>query len=464
MNEVRRYFFIFMQIFMSFLVTAIGTPTVVSSGQKHSNKEKNADTRQVRQLNKDWRQIVSGLTFGGSFRSRGEVKNHFDFNNSNQDYFLTQLRLNLKWQLGDWFTVFIEGQDARVFGEDITATPSINENATPNIYADNFDLHQGYIDLKFSAGEAPFTIRAGRQKFNFGTMRLVASLEWVNTARVWDGVRVTIGNPKNRKLDAIVSRLVPVNPNRFNDHSTTGSRYFNSGFHGLYLTDKVIIPETQVEVYWLLRHVGSVDDDVHTIGSRFASEPGAIDFNGELAGQFGKFNGLDQRAFMVHFDGGLKVGFLNKSRFGIGYNFATGDGDPNDGSHHTFDNLYPLNHAYYGYMDLISLQNIHNVEATLDANLFKKLKFRVAYQNFWLVKEDNDAWYNAGLRPVRNANGQDVDSHIGSEIDITLKYPLMGGRVLLAAGFSHLFTGNYINDTGTSVDANFAFLMTKINL
>ena len=41
--------------------------------------------RQVGQLNKDWRQIVSGLTFGGSFRSRGEVKNHFDFNSGNQE-------------------------------------------------------------------------------------------------------------------------------------------------------------------------------------------------------------------------------------------------------------------------------------------------------------------------------------------------------------------------------------------
>ena len=85
MNEVRRSFFIFMQIFMSFSIAAIGTPTEVSSGQKHSSKEKSADTRQVGQLNKDWRQIVSGLTFGGSFRSRGEVKNHFDFNNGNQE-------------------------------------------------------------------------------------------------------------------------------------------------------------------------------------------------------------------------------------------------------------------------------------------------------------------------------------------------------------------------------------------
>ena len=73
------------------------------------------------------------------------------------------------------------------------------------------------------------------------------------------------------------------------------------------------------------------------------------------------------------------------------------------------------------------------------------------------------AKYNAGLRSMRNANGQDVDSHIGSEIDITVNYALFNSRDFLLGGFSHFFTEKYLSDTGTNVDANFAFLMTKIS-
>jgi len=70
----------------------------------------------------------------------------------------------------------------------------------------------------------------------------VASLEWVNTARVWDGVRISIGTKKGKKVDLISSRLVAVYPNYFNDWAKTGSRLFNSDFHVLYYTDATLFP------------------------------------------------------------------------------------------------------------------------------------------------------------------------------------------------------------------------------
>ena len=373
---------------------------------------------------------------------------------------MTQFRLYLKWQPENWITLFLEGQDSRVFGEELTAAPAINENATPNIFADDFDLHQGYLEIKSNSEQLPINVRAGRQKFNLGAQRLVASLEWVNTARVWDGVRVTVGQKKKRTLEAIASRLVPVNPNRFNNHSLTGSRYFNSGFHGIYYTDWLAIPNTQLEGYWLYRHVGNVNDKVHTIGARFETQKDKFDVNGEFAGQVGEFGGLDHRALMIHFGAGTRLQSLNNSHLGIAYNFATGDDDPTDTTHKTFDNLYPLNHAYYGYMDLFSLQNVHNTEIVFKTKI-KKLAVRSAHQNFWLVNEDNDAWYNAGLGAIRNAGGQDVNSRVGSELDITVNYPL-NKKLVVVGGYSHFFTGKYISQTGTHVDADFAFLMTKL--
>ena len=48
---------------------------------------------------------------------------------------------------------------------------------------------------------------------------------------------------------------------------------------------------------------------------------------------------------------------------------TSGDDDPTDGVHATFDNLYPLNHVYYGYMDLFALQNLRNVELSVETAL-----------------------------------------------------------------------------------------------
>lgn len=410
---------------------------------------------------KDWHELAPGLIWGGSLRLRGEIKDDFKFDPSvrgnDEEYLLSQLRLNLKWEAADWLTFFVEGQDARIFGEE-----AINEDAVPTIFADEFDLHQGYIDLNYSLSDIPLRLRTGRQKFNFGAQRLLASLEWVNTARVWDGVRLTAGTNGDRTLDVFASRLVTVDNGNWNDWAKTGNRLFDSDFHGLYYTDWQLIPNTQFEAYWLFRHESNIDDEIHTLGSRFDTQLGDWDFNGELAGQWGDYGALDHEAMMAHIEVGYTVQAFNQSRFAVAYNYGSGDDDPTDGTHNTFDNLYPLNHAYYGYMDLFALQNIHNAEVSFKTRLWETLPVRLAYQGFWLAEEDTDAWYNAGAGPVRNAGGSDVDSYVGSEIDLTVKYAITQS-INVEAGYSHFFAGNYVDDTGPSRDADFVYLQSKIN-
>ncbi len=397
--------------------------------------------------------------FGGSLRVRFESKRDFQFNETDtagkindDDYLLTQLRLNVKWQASKWLSIFLEGQDARA-----TFEKGFDDRKTPNIFADAFDLHQGYFDLTFKGGKYPHRIRIGRQKFNMGALRVIASLEWVNTARVWDGIRITVGKLNGRRIDFFASRLVSVDPTAPNDWAKTGSRLFNSDFNGVYYTGK------QVEFYWLLRHESILNDAVQTVGSRFTKKSGALTLDGEVAYQFGKFGGLDHRAYMAHVGGFYLLDPKDQTKIGIAYNVGSGDSDPNDGKNETFDNQYPLNHAYYGYMDFFSLQNVHNFEATFQTKLFKKLPLRIAYQGFWLMEEDTDAWYNAGAGKVRSADGADVNPYVGSEIDITLKVP--NKFASLEIGLSRFFYGAYITDTRTpSVnpkDANFIYVMAK---
>ena len=402
------------------------------------------------------------LQVGGSLRLRGELKEGFDFSGSGtQDYVLTQLRTNLRWDPRHWIGVFVEGQDARVLGESRTETPAIDQDAVPNVFVDQFDLHQGYVDLHFRLSGQPLTVRLGRQKFNLGAKRLIASLEWVNTARVWDGVRATLGQPKHKTLDLIASRLVPVDPKHFNDYDTTPSRLFNSRFFAGYYIDEASIPAVRFEGYVLLRAEDRVDDRVWTLGTRWQAGRDPWSAELEAAVQGGEYGGVDHRGLALHAGVTYQAPRFNRNRFGLAYNYGTGDGDPTDDEHWTFDNQYPLNHAYYGYMDLFSLQNMHNIEATAQT-LWHGARLRLAYQAFWIDEPEADAWYNAGAGVVRPAFRADPRSFVGSEVDLTVSRSF--GKSAVEIGISHLFPGGYLEDTGSSGAANFAYVMHKVKL
>ncbi|MBL8013383.1 MAG: alginate export family protein, partial [Candidatus Omnitrophica bacterium] len=411
-------------------------------------------------------EVAPGLSIGGSFRTRYEFMSDFKFNKNtagNDDSrTLNQFRLNAQWNPFGWMTFFVEGQDARVFGENAVT----NKNTDPSVgfIHDPWDLHQAYVDFKNATPADLFylrNIRVGRQKINLGDERLVGALEWANTARVWDGVVVSFGEPKKRTLDVIAAMEVDVNPNNpnsWNDLELSTSRYQDSNLYGLYYTDWLLIENTQLELYWLTRSNGdtaasgaatSHGDEVHSIGTRFEHKHGAMDFNGEFVGQFGEYSGLDHKAFAGHIEAGYMVEELNKTRFALAYNYASGDDDSTDGKHTTFDNLFPTNHKFYGDMDFFAWMNMHNIEASAKTKLFNKADVRLAYQLFWLAQE-HDSWYAASRAAARTASASaNVSSFVGSELDLTVKFWIVPKRLDMLLGYGHFFAGSYIDDTNS---------------
>jgi len=402
------------------------------------------------------------VRIGGSTRYRYEAKKDVQFGAStagnSQDYWLQQLRLYMLWQPSSHIGLFIEGQDARIFQG--FRGHVINNRKTPNIFEDHLDIHQAYLDIKTQNGNEESRIRIGRQKFNFGVLRMVASLEWVNTARVWDGIRMTTKLGKQHTVELFSSRLVPVNPLLLNNHKTTKSRLFNSSFHGIYYTNKQqFLAHTQFELYVLLRKQARVGDRVFTWGNRAAYTQNAWDADYELMLQTGSYGNLTQRAYALHIGAGYRFDRL-PIHIATAYNFGSGDSNAKDGTHQTFDNQYPLNHAYYGYMDFFSLQNMHNVEVVSQSTIAQSWKLRIAWEGFWLAKPATDAWYNAGVGVVRPASAG-ASHKVGDEIDITLKHTFPAISSTMYLGYSHFFTKSYIAQTGSSKDADFVFTQIK---
>ena len=420
-----------------------------------------ASTQAAGDREPDWREILPGLTMGSQLRLRAEGRNDFKFDEArsgnDEGFVLSRLRWNLTWEPTEHVTGVVELQDARIYVER-----AIDENRTPNIFADELAVHQAFLDLRSpESARFPVSLRADRQKLSYGAQRLVSPLEWVNTARVFDGVKVVVGEGTGRTVDGFATRLVPVAPRGLNRHDRTASRMFDSEFHGLYYADRRLVTGSSIEAYWLLRRERGLGDAIHTVGGRVDATLGPWGIDVEAAQQAGAFGGDDHRAAMLHAGASFATALPGRPRLSAALNLGQGDDDPGDGVHRTFDNLYPLNHAFYGYMDFFALQNLRNLEVAVDASLPRPTGIRVVYQHFALLEPGTDAWYDAGAGRVHLAPDLTVSSNVGSEIDVVVRLPLP--HVGLEAGYGRFFGGRYLTEAGFgSSTADFFYLQTLV--
>jgi hypothetical protein len=194
-----------------------------------------------------------------------------------------------------------------------------------------------------------------------------------------------------------------------------------------------------------------------------APKPVGLDYEFEGAFQKGDVRGLDLTAWAVHGGLGYTFDIPWLPRLGVAYNYGTGDDNPLDGDIETFQNLFPTNHKFYGQMDVFSWQNMHNLEVSLKAQPVKGVTLKAEYHAFWLASTD-DVWYRANgvtaVRPLSPA-AQASDSYAGSEIDFLAQWTV-NKHFAVEAGYSHFFAGDYLEDTGASDDADFAYVQATI--
>jgi hypothetical protein len=410
---------------------------------------------------------------GGQFRPRLEHKEHFavpgtpdavDFRADNvptgNTYWLFRTKVHLGYSPADWLRVYAEGRDS--FTE--------NDRRNPNPETDRADLHQAYVAL--GGGQSfPLSATVGRQELRYGDERLIGSFDWNNIGRVFDAAKARY-QAEGWWVDAFVGRVVvPVNDafNVANDYDW---------FSGLYASTRALCPKQETQFYFLARNTGAgaphaVDHplvglptprDLYTLGARFKSLPGELhgwDYTLEAAGQFGRFKesatgpALDHAAFALTAGAGYTVPTCPmNTRLGLEYNFASGDSDPNDDQHETFDNLFPTNHKFYGYMDFASWQNLHNPRFNLSFKPARSLTVTLDYHLFWLA-DTADYFYAASGAPRRGAPpgsgaGYDrnpgYDNFVGSELDVVLTYapqPWLNAQ----AGYGHFFAGDYVRQS-----------------
>jgi hypothetical protein len=416
-------------------------------------------------------------------RLRFEARqNTFDFDShtdslTDDTFLLQRFRVGIAIKPNDWLRIYAQGQDAQELGSDRPDIPG----AMGAEGDDSFDLRQGYIQL----GPKSFNLTVGRQTLAFGDERLVGIGEWNNFTRTFDAVRLQIIQPKF-SIDFFAASVVNIYRDSFNqsDLFNGSETHRDQIFSGIYASTSVV--NFQVIDFYLFSLDQEVPNptapaitspatftgltgkrtDFVTLGTRIKADPkklNGLDYEGEFAFQTGKVADLNLTAFAAHVGLGYVFPHPWKPRLFFEYNFATGDNDSTDDEIQTFQNLFPSNHKFYGFMDLFSWQNLHNPAVSVRAQPCKQLTLEGYFGGFWLASTD-DAWYRAnGVARVRplNTAARAANSYAGSEIDLLATFAPAKFLTVLA-GYSHFFAGDYLHDTGPDDDADFGYVQAVV--
>ncbi len=416
-------------------------------GEPGSYKSDFFDSIKNIHLGPDWR-----LSLGAEFRFQMESETNKTFGATepaNDTFQLYRFLMHADLKYRDLFRVFFQGIDA--FDEDRDLPPRpLDEN--------QWDVQQLFFDLRFRGEQSPWTLRVGRQELNYGNQRLVSPLDWANTRRRFDAIKV-FAKMEKWDLDFFYAKPVLVQREQRDRYDE------DFDFYGIYTTYKGI-PRHGIDGYFfavdnindLANPNGQTGDkSTYTLGGRFWGTTAGFDYEAEAAGQWGDWAGDTVCAWAVALDGGYTFEATAKPRIGAGFDWATGDRNPTDGKVETFDQLFPLGHKYFGYLDLVGRQNIIGPNVSVSAwPVPDKVQAAAAWHYFWLADE-SDALYNAAgsstRRDVTAGSGKDV----GNELDLTVTWKIDVHSSLLV-GWSHFWDAGFIQETGPGENADLFYV------
>ena len=413
------------------------------------------------------------VNFGGSLRTRYEYLHNYNKKSYGMDkkgtnpwghdkddgFFMERLRLNMDAMWSDRYRFFVEFQDANIWDYDLPdrAFPS-------NPYEDDTELQRAFIEIK-NIVDSLLTFKLGRQTIAYGDWRIFGPGAWSNTQKwLWDAAKLRY-KTKKMMADLFYGRNVIHYPHQFNLNHRHDKEVV-----GLYISTK-FIPNLLIEPFYVYQKDNDLDttkvenkkggkDDLksHSIGMRVAGKIKPIDYGATYARQFGDWGDDDIKAWALNAYMGYTLSIPWSPRVSIDYNYASGDDDPKDGDHETFDGLFGAGHKYYGRMDLFKWQNLENCQFQIEAKPIKKLKAIVAY-NYLRLAESEDAWYGVKRRDKSGNSGREL----GHEIDLTLKYSFCK-MIKVEGGYSHFFPGDFVKNTGDHDDADWCYLQLLFSI
>jgi hypothetical protein len=401
----------------------------------------------------------SWVSFGAQLRERLELWDDFNFGDPagighDDAFLLTRLLFHADLHVTPWLRVFAQGKSAFVTDRELAGGERKSD-------ADQIDLQNGFLEIALPEWlDTRITLRGGRQELSFGAQRLVSPLDWANTRRTFDGATVNVAYGR---WQATGFWTRPVRVNRY-DANDWGN---DDDFYGIYASGLVCDADVRTDLYWLGidRESSTVNgtsgsEERQTLGGRvYSAVPGTpLDVEVEGAYQFGEIGSSDISAYMVAAQLGWWLETLRTSpRFFVGFDWASGDRSAG-GDVETFDQLFPLAHQYYGFIDALARKNAVDAQLGVVLRPFPATTATFSTHHLWRA-DDDDALYDA-TGAVSRPPTAGPSNWLGVEIDLLVRHQL-DVHTALVGGYSHFFAGDFLKEAGRGRDVDFGYFIVQ---
>jgi hypothetical protein len=396
------------------------------------------DFKPASQLNEH---LPSWISFGAEERLRIESPHSAGFKAANDDtYALNRFRFQMNLQFTSWFKVVTQTQDSR----------SVNQNppyGPPNEV--RWDLKLAYAEFG-DPEKHLISLRVGRQIINYNNT-IIANSEWRNQARSYDGVVTNLHYGRYRLGIFAASAVVPLISGI--SHHADGNNIY-----GLYGHVDDLLPKSTLEPFVLWRVQPSVaiettartktgKQDEKAYGFRFKGQvANAFDYSYESVIERGSDGPNPIHAWGQSFGAGYRVNsWYFRPRIFTQYDYASGDRNPNDGVHQTFDTMYPTTHDRFGVVDQFSWQNIEAVRGGFTLEPRRRWTVSAQYLSYWVASATDAIYNSSGGAIVRDATGKS-GTHIGEEFD-AYTWIELNRHVNFGFGVGHIFPGSFLAAT-----------------
>jgi hypothetical protein len=410
------------------------------------------DLRPVGELND---LLPRWLQFGldERFRAEGYQGNGFK-PNSSASYLLNRFRFGMIVQPVDWFKVVAQVQDARSFLQAPPLGPPNNVR---------WDLKLAYVQFGDSEKQ-PVTLTVGRQLIDYNNT-IIANSEWRNQARSYDAV---VTNFHVDRFRAAVFAASVVNP------QLDGITHHQEGnnIYGAYGWITRVLPKSSIEPFVLWRVAPSVAVEDSQLKTGHLDERAGgfrirgtgvsnFDYRYELVLERGSAGPNGIQAWGTTAGLGYTIASSGwKPRFFAGYDYASGDNNPADGTHGTFDTMYPTAHDRFGIADLFGWENIVAWRAGATVIPHRRWSVTGQYLDFWLASATDAAYNSSGGVILRDPTGKS-GTHLGQELDAYAWYEI-NREVHVGAGIGHLLPGEFIDKAGKGAAYTYPYFVVEM--
>ncbi len=395
------------------------------------------------------------MKWGMEFRGRVELPRALNFEAGRDNrFYLGRSRVSVGIETTEWLRFHAQVQDARASG---FSDPDDLDSAIHHV-----DFRQAYAD--FGPAKSAWGVRIGRQELAFGDERLVgADNYWDALGQTFDAVRLTYRR-SGLRLDGFGSFVVAPTCQGLARPSTGNQLY------GLYASFDKGPRGSVIDPYLLWksnRRVGDGvgpmgDSDVFTYGLRAAGNlPQRLDYNVEMALQGGHEADESIWAWAGHWELGVRpLGAESGPRFGAEYNFASGDDNPGDGRHATFDDLYPAGYNKFGMADPFGWRNLRNISGAVDWSLNTNWKVGIGYRALWVASIRDGLYTKGDSCLTRNPDAS--SDHVGNQASLYASWAFSKSWQL-HAGYARFFPGSYLSDSSYRGRFSTPYVMVSYN-